>query len=68
MGGRPLIAINLVGWNTEELPPICWPMFCSVPVTSLPRAGSSVVGGHTVDDPEPKFGLAVVGEAHPDRG
>ena len=29
--------------------------------------GFAVVGGHSVDDPEPKYGLAVVGEVHPDR-
>ena len=31
------------------------------------RAGCPMLGGHTIDDPEPKFGLAVIGEAHPDR-
>ena len=67
MGGRPLFALNLVGWNTEAL---------STELLSellaggddIARAGGFVVaGGHTVDDPEPKYGMAVTGEVHPDR-
>ena len=34
---------------------------------SARRPAVAVVGGHSVDDPEPKYGLAVIGEAHPDR-
>ena len=67
MGGRPLFALNLVAWPSAELP---------LPVLSEVLAGGAqvgaecgfaVVGGHSVDDPEPKYGLAVVGEVHPDR-
>lgn len=67
MGGRPLIALNLVGWNVDEL---------STELLSEVMAGGSdvaeaggflVVGGHTIDDPEPKYGMCVVGEVHPDK-
>lgn len=67
MGGRPILGLNLVGWNTEELG-------TDVLLEVLQGAGESAadggwitVGGHTVEDPEPKFGMAMVGEVHPDR-
>ena len=67
MGGRPLFALNLVGWNTDEL---------SSELLSEVLAGGEdvaaagrfvVAGGHTIDDPEPKYGMAVVGEVPPER-
>lgn len=67
MGARPLLALNLVCWNREEL---------SIDLLSqvlaggqeVARAGGFVVaGGHTVDDPEPKYGMAVIGEVNPER-
>ncbi len=67
MGGRPLLALNLVAWNSGELP---FELLAEVLSGSydVAEAGSFVIGGgHTVDDPIPKFGLAVLGEAHPDR-
>ena len=67
MGGRPILGLNLVGWNTEELG-------TDVLVEVLLGAGEAAteggwitVGGHTVEDPEPKFGMALIGEVHPDR-
>ena len=66
MGGRPLLALNLVGWSDE--------LGTDVLVEVLEGAGQAgrdggwvTVGGHTIDDPEPKFGLAVIGEVAPDR-
>ncbi len=67
MGGRPLIALNLVGWNTDELPVDLLGDVLEGASEVAAEGGFFLVGGHTVDDPEPKFGLAVVGEAHPDR-
>lgn len=67
MGGRPLLALSLVGWNHDELPN---ELLVEVleGAAEIARAGGFVIaGGHTVDDPEPKYGLAVVGEVHPDR-
>ncbi len=67
MGGRPLLALNLVGWNTEELPTELLSEVLLGAADVAADCGFVTVGGHTVDDPEPKFGLAVVGEVHPDR-
>ena len=67
MGGRPILAINLVGWNTEELPTDLLGDVLLGAEDIAREGGFVVAGGHTVDDPEPKFGMAVVGEAHPDR-
>ena len=67
MGGRPLIALNLVAWNVAELPAELLGEVLAGAGDVAAEAGFAIVGGHSVDDPEPKYGLAVVGEAHPDR-
>ena len=67
MGATPLLALNLVGWNAEELPTSLLSEVLAGADEIAAEAGFVVAGGHTVDDPEPKFGMAVVGEAHPDR-
>ncbi len=67
MGGRPLLALNLVGWNVDELPTELLGEVLAGGAEVAAACGFFTVGGHTVDDPEPKFGLAVVGEVHPDR-
>ncbi len=67
MGGRPLLALNLVGWNTEELPTHLLDEVLAGADEAAVEGGWITVGGHTVDDPEPKFGLAMVGEVHPER-
>jgi selenide, water dikinase len=67
MGGRPLFALNLVCWNDEELGIEVLGEVLAGAQDVARRAGFAIVGGHTITDPEPKFGLAVVGEVHPDR-
>jgi selenide,water dikinase len=67
MGGRPLVALNLVGWNSAELATDVLVEVLDGGAEAAKEGGWITVGGHTVDDPEPKFGLAVVGEVHPDR-
>ena len=67
MGGRPLLALNLVGWNAAELSNDLLVVVLSGAEEIASEGGFVIAGGHTVDDPEPKFGLAVVGEVHPDR-
>ncbi len=67
MGGRPLLALNLVGWNSEELSTDLLGDVLLGAQDVADAGGFVIAGGHTVDDPEPKFGLAVVGEADPDR-
>ncbi len=66
MGGRPLLALNLVAWNTELPTSMLGDVMVGAESVALDD-GFVIAGGHTVDDPEPKFGLAVVGEVHPDR-
>jgi selenide,water dikinase len=67
MGGRPLFCLNLVGWPREKLSlDLLGEVMRGAAEVAL-RAGCPMVGGHSIDDPEPKFGLAVIAEAHPDR-
>ena len=67
MGGRPLFALNLVGWNTDALPTELLGQLLAGGQDIATAGGFAIVGGHTIDDPEPKYGLAVTGEVHPDR-
>lgn len=66
MGARPLFGLNLVGWNSDELPTELLREVLAGAAAVAEQGGWVVAGGHTVDDPEPKFGLAVIGEADPD--
>ena len=67
MGGRPLFALNLVGWNSDELSSELLGEVLGGGDDIARAAGFAVVGGHTIDDPEPKYGMAVTGEVDPDR-
>ena len=66
MGGRPLFALNLVGWNKDELPTELLGEVLLGGSDIAAAGGFAVVGGHTIDDPEPKYGMAVTGMVHPD--
>jgi selenium donor protein len=66
MGGRPVTALNLVGWP-RELDLELLGRVIEGGADACAEADVSVIGGHSVDDPEPKFGLAVTGTVHPDR-
>ena len=67
MGAKPLFGLNLVGWPREQLPLDLLGEVMRGGSEVAREAGCLVVGGHSVDDPEPKFGMAVIGEVHPDR-
>lgn len=67
MGGRPLFALNLVGWPREALPFELLGEVLRGAGEVTRRAGCPMLGGHSIDDAEPKFGMAVIGEVHPDR-
>jgi selenide, water dikinase len=67
MGGRPLFALNLVAWPTEQLSAELLGEVLAGGAEAGRDCGFAVVGGHSIDDPEPKYGMAVVGEVHPDR-
>ncbi len=67
MGGKPLIALNLAAWPGETLPLSLLADVLRGGAAKAAEAGCLVVGGHTIDDPEPKYGMAVVGLAAPTR-
>jgi selenide,water dikinase len=67
MGGTPLFALNLVGWPRDTVPFEVLGEVLEGSAAVAAEAGCLLVGGHSVDDPEPKYGLAVIGEVHPDR-
>src|SRR5262245_49480135 len=67
MGGRPLTALNLVAWPLDTLGPDALREVLRGGLDVVREAGAEVVGGHSIDDPEPKFGLAVTGLVHPER-
>jgi selenide,water dikinase len=66
MGGSPVMAVNLVGWPRSVLPERALADVLRGGADILAEAGCPLVGGHSIDDPEPKYGLAVTGVAHPD--
>ena len=67
MGGRPLVAINLLAWPRDTLPFELTREVLRGGLDIAREAGCHVAGGHSIDDPEPKYGMAVTGIAHPDR-
>jgi selenide,water dikinase len=67
MGGRPLVALNITAWPGSTLPLDILAEVLRGGAAVAAAAGCVVVGGHTIDDPEPKYGMAVTGLASPDR-
>jgi selenide, water dikinase len=66
MGGLPVSALNLVAYPLETLGPEILGEILRGGADAVAAAGASIVGGHSIDDPEPKYGLAVTGTVHPD--
>src|SRR5512141_2065588 len=66
MGGRVLFALSIAAFP-EELPRDTLAAVFDGAATKVREAGGVLAGGHTIRDPEPKYGLAVIGAAHPDR-
>jgi selenide,water dikinase len=66
MGGRVLFALSIAAFP-EELPRDVMTEIFAGASSKVREAGGTLAGGHTIRDPEPKYGLAVVGAAHPDR-
>jgi len=67
MGATPFLALNLVGWPRGTLPLELLGDVLRGGQDVAQQAGAFVLGGHSVDDPEPKYGMVAIGEAHPDR-
>jgi selenide,water dikinase len=67
MGGRPLFALSIVGFPDKKLPIEVLQQILKGAGDKVAEAGIPIIGGHSIEDPEPKFGLVVTGEVHPDR-
>jgi len=67
VGATPLFALGITAFPREKLSLGLLEKIVAGGAAKLAEAGIAVVGGHSVDDPEPKFGYAVIGEVHPDR-
>ncbi|GHH87540.1 selenide, water dikinase [Streptomyces sulfonofaciens] len=67
MGGSPVVAVNLLAWPREVLPFELAREVLRGGLEVAVEAGCPVAGGHSVDDPEPKYGMAVTGVADPAR-
>ncbi len=66
MGAEPLTALNLVAFSLEELGDDVLREILRGGADVVRDAGAVIVGGHSIDDREPKYGLAVTGSVHPD--
>jgi cysteine desulfurase len=67
MGAKPLFALNIVGFPVRRLPIEVLSQILSGASDIAAEAGIPIVGGHSIDDTEPKFGWAVTGVVHPDK-
>jgi selenide,water dikinase len=65
MGGRPITVLNIVGFPISKLPPETLADILRGGVDKVTEAGAVTLGGHSIDDPEPKFGMAVTGLIDP---
>jgi selenide,water dikinase len=67
MGGRPIMALNVVNFPAKDLDLGLLRDMLRGGAEKVVEAGACLAGGHSVEDPEPKYGLAVTGVVHPDR-
>jgi len=67
MGAKPVTALNLLMFDACRVPFDYLPRILEGGADKLREAGVSLIGGHTVEDPETKYGLAVTGVVHPER-
>jgi selenide,water dikinase len=67
MGAKPLFGLNLVGWPRDRLPFDVLGEVLRGAAEVAGRAGCLILGGHSIDAVEPTFGMAAIGEVHPDR-
>lgn len=66
MGGTPLVAIAILGWPLDKLPPEIASLVMEGARETCKEAGITIAGGHSIDSPEPIFGLAVTGRVQID--
>ena len=65
MGGRPITCLNLAMFPSKKLEPEVLHQIVAGALSKITESGAVLAGGHTIDDDEPKFGLAVTGIVHP---
>ena len=66
MGAKPLFALNIVGFPEDTLPMQVLEQILKGAQDKAAEAGIAILGGHTIEDPEPKYGMVVTGSLHPD--
>ena len=67
MGARPILALSVIGFPVGKLPLSDMREILKGGIDKAREAGIEVVGGHSLEDNEPKYGLCVTGVVHPDR-
>ena len=67
MGARPFLALNIVAWPVDDLPLEMLGQVLQGGIDVASKAGAAVLGGHTITDPEPKYGMVALGLADPER-
>ncbi len=67
MGGIPITVLNIVGFPITQLPAQVLAEILRGGADKVREAGAVIVGGHSIDDKDPKFGMAVTGTVHPDK-
>ncbi|MFH0758036.1 MAG: selenide, water dikinase SelD [Bacteroidota bacterium] len=67
MGGAPLLALNLMMFSQNHIPIGVFGEILRGGDAKVREAGALIVGGHTIDDHPPKYGMAVIGTVHPDK-
>ena len=67
MGGRPITCLNLLAFPSRKLAPEMLHQIVAGALSKITEAGAVLAGGHSIEDDEPKFGLAVNGLVHPQR-
>ncbi len=67
MGGKPITVMNIVGFPINTLDKSILAEILAGASDKVKESGAALVGGHSIDDQEPKFGLSVTGTVHPDR-
>jgi len=67
MGAKPLFALNIAGFPEDTLPLYILEQILKGAGDKAAEAGIGILGGHTIEDPEPKYGLVVTGMLHPDK-
>ena len=65
MGGRPFLALNIVSWPVDDLPLEMMGRVLQGGIDVAGEAGAAVLGGHSITDPEPKYGMVALGLADP---